>query len=145
MSASKKTAETVKIGKEAVDAAVKAGTEAFKNYEDVLSLSKGNIDAMVASGSLFAKGMQDINKAWFELAQTSIEESAKVAKAVLASKSLPEAVEIQSNFVKGNYDKAMADSQKIADMSVKLVEEVSAPLNERVNLAVETFSKPLAA
>jgi len=145
MSTAKKTAEVTKIGKEAVDAAVKAGTEAFKNYEDVLALSKGNIDALVASGSLFAKGMQDINKAWFELAQASVEESAKVAKAVLASKSLPEAVEIQSKFVKGNYDKAMADSQKIADMSVKLAEQVSAPINERVTLAVETFSKPLAA
>ncbi|NQV47569.1 MAG: phasin family protein [Rhodospirillaceae bacterium] len=138
MTATKKTT-TAKAATQEIPAAVLGG------YEDFLAIGQGNVEALVESGSLFAKGVQEFNKIWFDLAQASALESANVAKTVLACKTLPEMLEVQGNLGKSNYEKMLADGQKLSGLSMKLAEEVSQPISARVNVAVEKLSKPLAA
>ncbi|MEK9752465.1 MAG: phasin family protein, partial [Rhodospirillaceae bacterium] len=104
-----------------------------------------NVDAMVKANAVFVKGVQNLNKEFFAIAQAMIEENAAVAKKVLGCKSVQDAVAIQNDMVKASYEKAMNDSRKITDMTVKLAEEAAAPLTKRVNVTVEKFTKELAA
>ena len=132
-------------GKETIENAVKAGTEAFKGYEDVVSYGKANVDAVMKSNAIFLKGVQDINKVLFGLAQESIEDSVAVSKKMLACKTVQDVVEIQTAVASSNYAKALKDSGKITDMSVKLAEEAGQPIAKRVNETVEKITKPIAA
>ena len=143
--ATKGVEKAVAVGQEQVAAAVKAGTDAFKNYEEVIAFNKANVDAVVKANALFVKGMQDLNKEIFAMAQATLEENAEVTKKVLGCKSVQDAFAIQNDLVKANYEKAMTESRKISDMTVKLAEEASAPIASRVNLTVEKFTKELAA
>lgn len=143
--ATKSVEKAVAVGQEQVAAAVKAGSEAFKNYEDVIAFGKENVDAMVKANALFVKGFQDLNKEIFAIAQAALEENAETTKKVLSCKSVQDAVAIQSDVVKASYEKAMTDSRKISDMTVKLAEETVAPISKRVNFTVEKFTKELAA
>jgi len=135
----------VAVGQEQVAAAVKAGTEVFKNYEEVIALNKDNVEAVVKANTLFVNGVQDLNKEIFAMAQATLEENAEMTKKVLSCTSFQDAVAIQNDLVKANYEKAMTESRKITDMTVKLAEGATAPITKQVNLAVEKFTKELAA
>lgn len=131
--------------KENVDAIVKAGADAFKGYEDLIAFNKDNVDAFVKCGTLFAQGMQEINKVVLGLAQTSMEDGVNATKAMFACKSVKDVVAVQSDLAKNNYETLVTEGKKLSEMSLKLAETVGAPLAARVNLAVEKLTKPLAA
>ncbi len=137
--------KAVAATREQVEAAVKAGAEMFNGYGDVAGFGKENIDAVMATGAVLSKGLQDLNKAWFALAQDALEQNVAATKKILGSKSVVEVVEIQSDLAKAGYDKAMIESRRLSDMSIKLAEEASAPIAGRVNTAMEVFTKPFAA
>ena len=114
-------------------------------FTDFVTFGKDNLDAVIASSTLFAKGMQDLNAAWFGYAQASLEDSFAATKAVLDCKSVPEAVEVQRELAQEKVAKLVAESRKLSDLSVKVAEKAMAPITGRVTVAVEKFSKPAAA
>ena len=91
------------------------------------------------------KGVQDINKVLFSMAQKNMEETVDLAKKMLGCKSMDDVSKLQSELLKVNYSKAFDESRKISDMAVKLAEEAAAPISGRVTVAVEKATKPLAA
>ena len=143
--ASKGYEKAVAMTQEQVEAAVKAGTELFGNYEDLVAFNKETVDAFVTSGSVWVKGMQDLNRVWFGLAQASMEESVNATRALMGCKTLPDVIKVQSDLGRTNYDKLVSESRKLSDLSVKVAEQTFEPINARVNAAVEKFTQPIAA
>ena len=135
----------IAAGKETIETAVNAGTEAFKGYEDAIAYGKANVDAVMKSNAIFVKGVQDLNKVLFGLAQESIEDSVAASKKFLGCKTVHDVVETQTALATSNYTKALKESGKITDLSVKLAEEVNQPIAKRVNETVEKFTKPIVA
>ncbi|MSO92974.1 MAG: phasin family protein [Rhodospirillales bacterium] len=147
-SATKGYERAIEMGKEQVEAAVKAGAEMFKNYGnygDVVAYGKDNVEAFVKSSTILVKGVQDLNKAWLSLAQVSVEESVEATKKIFGAKNVNDAVSIQSDLARANYEKLVNETRKMSDMAVKLAEEVATPITNRVNATVEKLTKPLAA
>ncbi|MEK9673115.1 MAG: phasin family protein [Rhodospirillaceae bacterium] len=143
--ATKGVEKAVAMSQEQVAAAVKAGGEVFKSYEDVVSYNKGNVGAVVKANGILVKGVQDINTFLFALAQKNMEESVALTKKLFECKSVDDVVKLQGELVKTNYAKTLDESRKLSDMAVKLAEEATKPIAERVSVAVEKATKPLAA
>lgn len=123
----------------------KASASAFKAYEEFSKFHKDNYDAYLAASTIFAKGAENVGKAWMSLTQEALENAAQTAKALLGAKTLREAVDLQSDFAKSNFDKFVAEGTKLSELSVKVTNEAFAPLNARMNVAVEKMLKPVAA
>ncbi len=123
----------------------KASATAFKTYEDISKFSKENLDATVAASTIFAKGFETIGKEWMTFTQDAMEASAQAAKALLAARTLREAVDVQTDWAKTSFDKVVAESTKLSEISVKVANEAAEPINARVNAAIEKLLKPLAA
>jgi phasin family protein len=136
--------KAVAISKEQVEAAVKAQTAAYKGYEDVLSFGKDNVEAFVKAGNILAKGLQDISKAVVGLTQASIEEQVAASKALLSTKTLKEFIDLQTDLTKAGVDKLVAESTRLTEQSVKLVEDALAPIGDRVNATVDKLVKTAA-
>ena len=139
------TEKATSISKEQVVAATKASNEAFKSYEDVLAFSTGHFDAVIKASNIWMKGVQDFNKAWTSLAETSVEKNAAAAQQLLACKNIEEAVSLQSDLAIANYDAAVVEGRKMTDMGVKLAETVSEPLKSRMDETVASLTKAIAA
>lgn len=137
--------KAVAVTREQVEAAAKASSDAFKSYEDIVSFQKDNLDAVVKSSDILVKGLQEMNKAIMGLAKASMEESVATTKKLMACKDPKEAFALQSSLAKASYEKTVSESKKISDMSVKLAESVAAPINSRLTVTVEKLSKPIAA
>ncbi len=129
-------------GFEKTQVKLKEGMEkAMKTAEEIMSFNQGNIDALMKSSQIWAAGIQDLSKQWAATAQTAMGETMSTFKALSGVKSLKEAIDLQTSLARSSMEKAMAESGKFTDASVKLAEQTMAPLAARVTLAVETFSK----
>ncbi len=144
-----KTAQTVEAamaaGQETIENVVKAGTEAFKGYEDVVSYGKDNVDALMKSNAIFVQGFQDINSMFFGLAQASLENSVTATKTMLGCKTPKDLIDTQAELARTSYASALEDSRKISDLTAKVAEAASLPITKQVNKTVEKFSNPIGA
>jgi phasin family protein len=123
-------------------AKVKEGMEkAMKTAEEFVAFSQGNVEALVKSGQIWTAGVQDIGKQIAANAQASFDETMSTFKALSSAKSLKDAFELQSSLARATMEKAMAESGKLTDASLKLTEQVMAPLTARFSLAMEKFGK----
>lgn len=123
----------------------KASQGVYKSFEEMSKLQKDNWEAMVAASQIWAKGAEVIGKAWMGLAQETMETAATTAKAMVGVKSLREAVDLQTDFAKGNFDKFVAESTKLSETVVKVANDAMEPITARMNVNVEKMLKPLAA
>lgn len=123
----------------------KATTQLLKSYEDLQTAGKANVEALVESSSIAAKGAEDLSREVVAYSQSALDKTITTSKALLTAKSLQEVVELQNSFLKSSFDSLVAEASRIQELSVKVTNEALAPLNARVNATVETLSKPLAA
>jgi len=113
----------------------------MKSTEDFVAFGQANLEAFVKSGQIWSAGVQELTKQIATSAKASFDESVSTFKAISTAKSVKEAMELQSSFAKAALEKAMAESNKLTDASLKLTEQTLAPITARVTVAVETFGK----
>jgi phasin family protein len=115
--------------------------KAMKTAEEALAFNQGNMEALVKATQIYAAGFQDISKHIAAASKVSLEESMAFTKSLMGVKSVKEAVDLQTGFAKSSIEKAMTESNKLTDATVKLAEQAIAPLTARMTLAAETFGK----
>lgn len=123
----------------------KTTAQLLKGYEDLQATSKANVDALLESSAIAAKGAEDLGREVVAYSQSVLDQSITTGKALLTAKSLQEVVELQNSFLKSSFDAFIAETTRIQELSVKVTNDALAPLSGRVNATVETLSKPLAA
>ena len=114
---------------------------AMKTAEELLAFNQGTFEAVVQSGKIWSTGVQDIAQQLVASAQASFDETMATYRALVAVKSLKEAVELQTSLARSAMEKAMSQTGRVTEASVKLAEEAMAPLTQRFSLAVEKFAR----
>jgi phasin family protein len=142
LAAVKEGIEKATKGLETSQAKLKEGVEkAVKKSEEFLAFNQGTLEAAIKASQIYAAGFQDITKHLAASSKASIEETVAFTKTLMGVKSVKEAVDLQTGFAKSSIEKAVSESNKLTDATVKLAEQAIAPLTARVALAVETFGK----
>jgi len=137
----KNGAQTATAGIEHVQTNIKEGVvKVMKTTEQLVQFSQGNVEALVKSSQIMATGFQEMTKLWASHAQSSLDHTMTTFKAMTGVKSIKEAMDIQTAYAKDAMEKAVAESGKLTEQSMKLAEQALAPISARVNAAVETFS-----
>jgi hypothetical protein len=134
--------ELVRVSQER---AQKAG-ETFKaSFEEITDLNRKNLDAVVASGKIAARSVEDASQATIAFVQKSSEASL-VALRKLASASNPaEAAEIQQAFARESVAALVAEAERLSAQASTVAHEVLSPIKEQVNATVAVISRPLTA
>jgi phasin family protein len=113
----------------------------MKSTEELVAFGQANMEAFVKSGQIWSAGVQELTKQIATSAKASFDESVSTLKAISTARSVKEAIDLQSTFAKAALEKAVAESNKITDASIKLTEQTLAPITARVTVAVESFGK----
>ena len=129
------------VTKPPAKAAVKTQNKIVRSAEDALSFSRENMEAIVKASSIFARGIQDLSNQVLGLHKEAVDEAVSASRQIMSAKSIKEAMDLQSGMAKTGFDKALAESTRLSGLSVKLVEEAIAPINDRVSQAVGRLSK----
>jgi phasin family protein len=129
-------------GFEKTQAEVKANMEkAMRTAEEFLSFGQGNVEAVMRSGRIWSEGVQELGKSWAATAQAQFDQAMSTFKALAGVKSLKEAIDLQANLARSSMETAMTETSRLTDASLKLAEQASAPITQRMTQAVEKFGR----
>jgi phasin family protein len=136
----------MKATPEAATKQVEAGLKtAAQQFEKVTALGKNNVEAVVQSTTIVAKGCEEISKNLWSWMQTSMEQSVSMGKQAMAVKTLRELVDLQTDFMRSCMDQSLNETTKITAISTRVVGQAMEPINQRVSDLVETAQKMKAA
>jgi phasin family protein len=139
--ASEGVAQAVSMTKDHVDAAAKASSDAFKGYEEIVEFNKDNFEALVKAGTIVVHGVQALSSHLASLTQESFDDTVAASKSLIGARTLKELVDVSSSLAKANFEKMVSEGTKLSQMSTKLAEEAFAPLNSRVDAAVQRLNR----
>ena len=142
----KQTADdfTAKIQDSVKDVQARARTAFEKSqalFGDAGEFTKGNLEAIVASGKILATGVQAMGKTYVAEVKSSIETVQADAKELRTVKSPSDFVKLQSTMMRKYFDNVVAYNSKSAEAALKLANEAFQPISSRVSLAVEKVKK----
>ena len=119
---------------ERAKAAVEKGTKLF---EEANEFSKGNIEAIVESGKIAAKGFESFGQDAAEYSRKQFEGATAALKSLSTIKSPTDFFKLQSDYVRSSFDSIVAQTSKNTEAMLKLAGEVAQPISSRVALAAE--------
>ncbi|WP_243395556.1 phasin family protein [Sphingomonas oleivorans] len=105
--------------------------------EEFADLTKGNVEALVASARVAAKGTEQLAQEAADYSKKSFETATTAFKSFASVKSPTELFQLQSDFAKSSFDSAVAEASKFSESWLKLVGEVVQPLSSRYAVAAE--------
>ncbi|MBV8976333.1 MAG: TIGR01841 family phasin [Alphaproteobacteria bacterium] len=134
--------DTVNQGAEALKANFE---KAFRGYDHVLGYGQETMDAYLKAANAAGKGAETIQNEIFAWSRQSVEDSITAAKAVMASKSVHEAIELQTDFARTAFEGYVNQMTKLGEIMVAATRDSFAPLQGRVQAWVDTVQTTRAA
>ncbi|CCA91821.1 phasin [Novosphingobium sp. PP1Y] len=104
---------------------------------EVNEFTKGNVEAVMESGKIFAEGMQGLGSEIVSEGRSTFETMSGDIKELAAAKSPTDFFKIQGDMMRKNFDSAVAYSSKNSEAMLKLMSDVMAPISGRVSMAME--------
>jgi len=123
---------------EQAQANLKDGIERATNTAaKITAFGQGNLEALTKCSQIWTAGVQELMKQAATSFQGSVEETVGVVKKLGTVKSLKEAIDLQSGFVRTTLERLVSESGRFAEASVRLTEQALAPVTERLRLIGE--------
>ena len=114
-----------------------AAAKGQKAFEDMNEFNKGNVEALVESGKIAAKGFETLGQGYAEYARKQFEGTTAAFKSFAGVKSPTEFFKLHTDFVKGQFDSMVAETSKNTEAMIKLAGDVAKPISNRVAVAAE--------
>lgn len=119
------------------DSAKSAMEKSTKAIEDMNEFAKGNIEALVESSRITAKGIEAMGQDAAEYGRKSFESATAAMKTLASIKSPAEFMKLQADYVRQSFDMMVAESSKNSEAMIKLAGEAMQPISNRVAVAAE--------
>ncbi len=100
----------------------------IKNFDDVQKIGQANMDASMKVWGDLTKNWQAIAAEFTDYTKRSFEDSTQTFEKLVSSKSIEQAMEIQTNYAKRAYDDYMHQMTKIGSMYAELAKEAYKPM-----------------
>lgn len=113
--------------------------------KDATEFNKANIEALVESAKIAAKGAQTAAQAAAEYGRKNFEATSALVKSAAAVKSPTDLFKLQGDFARSQFDGAVAEMSKSSERYLKLVGEIFQPIQSRYSVAAEEIKSRLAA
>lgn len=141
----KEAAETVAFAADRIQAAfgdvnerAKAAVEkSSKIVEEMTEFTKGNVEALVASSKVAAKGVETLGQEAADYGRRSFEGASAALKSFAEVKSPTDFFKLQSDYVRSAFDSWVSESSKASEAVLKLAGEVTQPITSRYSVAVD--------
>lgn len=106
--------------------------------DSVSSITSGNIDALLESSRAASGAFQSFAEGAAQYSKHSIERTASAARAMADAKTLPDVMQVQSDFARSEYAAFIAETNRLVQTVFATMTTIVAPLQSRVIAAVQT-------
>jgi hypothetical protein len=102
----------------------------IRNFEDMQKLGQSNVDSAMRAFGEWNKNWQAIAAEMSDYTKRSFEESTATMEKLMSSKSVEQAVEIQTSYAKRAYDDYMQQMSKIGGLYASMAKEAYKPVEK---------------
>ena len=126
---------------EKAKASVEKSTKAIEELSDI---AKGNVEALVESGKIAAKGFETLGQEAVDYSRKNFEKATASLKSFSTVKTPTEFFQLQSQLFSSSFDELTKEAAKSSEALIKLAGDVAQPLTARVTVVTDKV-KALAA
>lgn len=120
---------------------VEKSTKAIEEFSDI---AKGNVEALVESGKIAAKGFETLGQEAVDYSRKNFEKATASFKSFSTVKTPTEFFQLQSQLFSSSFDEFTKEAAKSSEALIKLAGDVASPLTARVTVVTDKV-KSLAA
>ncbi len=149
-------------GKDAMEAAMKAGMDAAsrafglagaapatgpadqiaRSVEEATAFSRDNVEALVAAGSVTARGVEELSTEMAAVGKAGLGEAAAAARAILGAGSFDQAMEAQTAYARKAIDTYVAETARLGTLGVRLAQQAYEPIGARMQATFDRLLRP---
>ena len=108
--------------------AIKSGMEQYtRNYDSVLTIGKDTAEAMMRSATIAGKGAEAIHSELHAYSIQSMDDTMAATKAIMGSKSLHEAFELQTEYARKSFEAYFGELTKVREILATTMTDGYAP------------------
>jgi phasin family protein len=107
-------------------------------------LARANVEAVVEASRLAAEGARSIGQDVVASNRDGVEHAAGAIRSLAEAKSPTEYLQLQSEFARASFDRAVAETSRLTESLVKLAGEAFQPLSNRATANAERFNTLVA-
>jgi phasin family protein len=105
--------------------------------EEMTDLARGNVEALVASSKVAARGVEQLSQEAAEFSRRSFEQASTAFRSFSEVRTPADFFRLQSDFARSAFDGVVAESSKVSEAVLKLAGEVAEPITSRYAVAAE--------
>jgi phasin family protein len=115
-----------------------------KVAEELADLARANVEAVVEASRVAAEGARTIGQDVAASSRDNVEQAADAIRSLAEAKSPTEYLQLQGEFARASFDRAVAETSKLTESLVKLAGEAFQPLSNRATANAERFNTLVA-
>jgi hypothetical protein len=100
-----------------------------QNMEDLNRMTQTGVDGALRMWSGWAKSWQAVGAEMNDYAKRSFEDSSKTLEKLMTARTIEQAVEIQSSYVKRSYEDYVAQMNRLGTMYADLAKDTAKPFD----------------
>jgi phasin family protein len=121
------------MAKQPAEQIAEAASEALtKRGEAAEKIMKGNAEALADTGNASRAAVQELTKAYQDLAAKNVKNLTAAMQALAAVKSPTEFMELQQRLIKDGVEAAVSDSQHIAQLTTAVFTAAFEPVKKQI-------------
>jgi phasin family protein len=111
---------------------------------ELADLARANVEAVVEAGRVASEGARSIGQEAVSSSRSGFEQAADAIRSLAEAKSPTEYLQLQGDFARASFDRAVAESSRLTESLVKLAGEAFQPLSNRASANAERFNTLVA-
>jgi phasin family protein len=113
----------------------------LNNFEDIQKFTAAQIEAATAKSATFAQGLERMASETTNFSKAQFDSSAAAMRKLAGTKSIGEAITIQTEYAKSAYEALVEQTNKVSEIFKSLAKDGLASLEATVSTSVEA-AKP---
>jgi hypothetical protein len=94
-----------------------------------------NLGALAETGTVLARGMQDVSREWLTLSQHGLQKNIEGLTRLARCRSMQDFVAVQSELMRNNWHYMIDVSRQIAERSIEVANEAAQTINTETKQA----------
>jgi phasin family protein len=111
---------------------------------ELAELTRANVEAVVEAGRVAAEAGRTLGQDAVSSSRAGFEQAADAIRSLAEAKSPTEYLQLQGDFARASFDRAVAESARLTESFVKLAGEAFQPLSNRASANAERFNTLVA-
>jgi phasin family protein len=111
---------------------------------ELANLARANVEAVVEASRVAAEGAKTIGQDAISSQRNGFEQAADAIRSLAEAKSPTEYLQLQGEFARASFDRAVTQSSRLTESFVKLAGEAFQPLSNRASANAERFNTLVA-